>query len=138
MEELRCLAGQPLSLSVHSLAPARISPAAQARFVRQHRSRRPILSYDSQTSLGKYRLYPLRKDPRTGKRRNLGTFPTRAAAEKHEREMEFFKRRARKVLPNMRLTLSGGDRLKGSGVLCAARTNYRSVTLRPASESPAA
>ncbi len=42
---------------------------------------------------GRYRLYSLRKDPKTGRRRNLGTFPTRAAAEKHEREVEFFKRR---------------------------------------------
>jgi len=42
---------------------------------------------------GKFRLYSLRKDQNTGKRRNLGTFPTRAAAEKHEREVEFFKRR---------------------------------------------
>jgi len=41
---------------------------------------------------GGYRLYSLKKDPRTGKRRNLGTFPTKAAAEKHEREIEFFKR----------------------------------------------
>jgi hypothetical protein len=30
--------------------------------------------------------------PRTGKRRNLGTFGSRAAAEKHEREVQFFKR----------------------------------------------
>lgn len=44
---------------------------------------------------GKYRLYSMRKDPRTGKQRNLGTFPTRAAAEKHEREVEFFKRRSK-------------------------------------------
>jgi len=44
---------------------------------------------------GKYRLYSLRKNPKTGKRRNLGTFSTRAAAEKHEREVEFFKRRTR-------------------------------------------
>jgi hypothetical protein len=44
---------------------------------------------------GKYRLYSLHKDPKTGKRRNLGTFPTRAAAEKHEREVEFFKRPGR-------------------------------------------
>jgi len=44
---------------------------------------------------GKYRLYSLQKDPKTGKRRNLGTFPTRAAAEKHEREVGFFKRRGR-------------------------------------------
>jgi hypothetical protein len=42
---------------------------------------------------GKYRLYSKKKDPRTGKRRNLGTFGTRAAAEKHERAVQFFKRR---------------------------------------------
>ena len=32
-------------------------------------------------------------DPKTGKRRNLGTFRSRAAAEKHEREIQYFKRR---------------------------------------------
>ena len=42
---------------------------------------------------GKYRLYSLKKNTRTGRRRNLGTFPTKAAAMKHEREVEFFKRR---------------------------------------------
>jgi len=42
---------------------------------------------------GRYRLYSRRKDPRTGKRRNLGTFNTRSAAVKHEREIQFFKRR---------------------------------------------
>ncbi len=41
---------------------------------------------------GKYRLYSREKDPRTGKRRNLGTFPTRVAAEKHERAVQYFKR----------------------------------------------
>jgi hypothetical protein len=41
---------------------------------------------------GKYRLYSRSKNPRTGKRRNLGTFDTRAAAEKHEREVQYFKR----------------------------------------------
>jgi hypothetical protein len=41
---------------------------------------------------GKYRLYSRRKDPKTGKRRNLGTFSTRAAAERHERAVQFFKR----------------------------------------------
>ena len=41
---------------------------------------------------GRYRLYSLKKDPRTGKRRNLGTFSTRAAALKHERAVQFFKR----------------------------------------------
>lgn len=42
---------------------------------------------------GGYRLYSRKKNPKTGKRRNLGTFKTRAAAEKHEREVQFFKRR---------------------------------------------
>jgi len=41
---------------------------------------------------GEYRLYSRKKNPRTGKRRNLGTFPTREAAEKHERAVQFFKR----------------------------------------------
>lgn len=42
---------------------------------------------------GKYRLCSLKKNPATGKRRNLGTFDTRAEAAKHEREVQFFKRR---------------------------------------------
>lgn len=42
---------------------------------------------------GKYRLYSRKKDPRTGKRRNLGTFSSLAAAKKHERAVQFFKRR---------------------------------------------
>jgi len=41
---------------------------------------------------GEYRLYSRKKNPRTGKRRNLGTFKSRAAAEKHERAVQFFKR----------------------------------------------
>jgi hypothetical protein len=41
---------------------------------------------------GKYRLYSRHPNPRTGKRRNLGTFNTRAAAEKHERAVQYFKR----------------------------------------------
>jgi len=42
---------------------------------------------------GRYRLYSVKRNPKTGRRRNLGTFATRAAAQKHEREVEFFKRR---------------------------------------------
>jgi hypothetical protein len=42
---------------------------------------------------GKYRLYSEKKDPKTGKRRNLGTFDTREAAKKHEQEVQFFKRK---------------------------------------------
>jgi len=42
---------------------------------------------------GEYRLYSMKKNPKTGKRRNLGTFKTREAAEQHERAVQFFKRR---------------------------------------------
>jgi hypothetical protein len=41
---------------------------------------------------GEYRLYSRKKDAKTGKRKNLGTFASRAAAEKHERAVQYFKR----------------------------------------------
>ena len=41
---------------------------------------------------GGYRLYSRKKDAQTGKRKNLGTFSSRAAAEKHERAVQYFKR----------------------------------------------
>jgi hypothetical protein len=41
---------------------------------------------------GKYRLYSRKKNPKTGKRRNLGTFKTKAAAKKRERAVQYFKR----------------------------------------------
>ena len=40
---------------------------------------------------GEYRLYSRKVDPKSGRRRNLGTFKTRGAAEKHERAVQFFK-----------------------------------------------
>jgi hypothetical protein len=43
-------------------------------------------------SSGEYRLYSRKVNPSTKRRRNLGTFKTRAAAEKHEREVQYFKR----------------------------------------------
>ena len=43
-------------------------------------------------STGGYRLYSRKKDPKTGRRRNLGTFDSREAAEKHERAVQYFKR----------------------------------------------
>jgi len=42
---------------------------------------------------GRYRLYSRSKNPKTGKRRNLGTFDTRAEAVQHERAVQFFKRK---------------------------------------------
>jgi hypothetical protein len=41
---------------------------------------------------GQYRLYSRKKDTKTGRRKNLGTFSTRDAAEQHEREVQYFKR----------------------------------------------
>lgn len=40
---------------------------------------------------GDYRLYSRKVNPKTGKRRNLGTFKSRAAAQKHERDVQYFK-----------------------------------------------
>ena len=42
---------------------------------------------------GRYRLYSRKKDPKTGRRRNLGTFDTREQALQHERAVQFFKRK---------------------------------------------
>ncbi|HEY5948032.1 MAG TPA: hypothetical protein VIV40_21195 [Kofleriaceae bacterium] len=44
-------------------------------------------------STGKYRLYSRKKNPKNGKRKNLGTFNSREQAEKHERAVQFFKRK---------------------------------------------
>ena len=41
---------------------------------------------------GLYRLYSRKIDPKSGRRKNLGTFRSRSAAEKHERAVQFFKR----------------------------------------------
>jgi hypothetical protein len=41
---------------------------------------------------GKYRLYSRKKNPKTNKRRNLGTFDSLEAPQKHEREVQYFKR----------------------------------------------
>ena len=43
-------------------------------------------------SSGEYRLYSRNVNPKTKRRRNLGTFKTRGAAEQHEREVQYFKR----------------------------------------------
>jgi len=42
---------------------------------------------------GGYRLYSRKKDPKTGKRKNLGTFTNLAAAKKHEKAVQFFKKK---------------------------------------------
>ena len=62
-----------------------------------HRKLAPQANYGGKAMIrklksGEYRLYSRKTDPKTGKRRNLGTFKTREAAEKHEREVQYFKR----------------------------------------------
>ena len=64
----------------------------RARVRRTCRTEGSLTSMIRKLPSGGYRLYSRKVDPRTGKRRNLGTFPTREAAEKHEREVQFFKR----------------------------------------------
>jgi hypothetical protein len=66
---------------------------AEQRFVA------PVLSIEQRSTVmirklssGQYRLYSRKVNPKTGKRRNLGTFKSRAAAEKHERDVQYFKR----------------------------------------------
>jgi hypothetical protein len=51
-----------------------------------------VTSMIRKLSNGQYRLYSRKLDPKTKRRRNLGTFKTRAAAEKHERAVQYFKR----------------------------------------------
>jgi hypothetical protein len=41
---------------------------------------------------GEYRLYSRKKNPETGKRRNLGTFSSMEKAKQHERDVQYFKK----------------------------------------------
>jgi hypothetical protein len=70
-------------------------PAAgrnQKRVVRFAKRNRGVSAMIRKLASGKYRLYSRKKNPKTGRRRNLGTFASRAAAEKHERAVQYFKR----------------------------------------------
>ena len=51
-----------------------------------------IVTMIRKLTTGKFRLYSRKLNPKTGRRRNLGTFASRAAAEKHERAVQYFKR----------------------------------------------
>jgi hypothetical protein len=70
----------------------------QAKRFLHHHAKRQVGAGDGEPpmirklSSGQYRLYSRKPNPRTGKRRNLGTFRTRSAAEKHERAVQYFKR----------------------------------------------
>jgi hypothetical protein len=63
----------------HSRARLSIEPEKEACMIRKLKS-------------GEFRLYSRKKNPKTGTRRNLGTFKSRKAAEAHERAVQYFKR----------------------------------------------
>ena len=65
--------------------------------MRRVRNRRPCAALYTvmirKLKSGEYRLFSVKRDPRTGRRRNLGTFKTLEAAKQHEREVQYFKHR---------------------------------------------
>jgi len=63
-----------------------------AQLLRTGARQQAVLSMIRKLQSGEYRLYSRKINPKTGKRRNLGTFKSRAAAEKHERAVQYFKR----------------------------------------------
>ena len=72
--------------------PGRLSSAVSPRASIQLAQKKQENSMIRKLSSGQYRLYSRKKDPKTGKRRNLGTFGTRKAAEAHERDVQYVKR----------------------------------------------
>lgn len=76
--------------------------AGKSRLISQKRNAKPCRTFRlciakitpmiRKLKSGEYRLYSRKKNPKTGKRRNLGTFASRKAAEKHERDVQYFKR----------------------------------------------
>lgn len=81
------LAGPRSAPLPYSLAAAKNSLGIRSDF--HHAGDSPMIR---KLKSGEYRIYSRKVNPKTKKRRNLGTFPTRAAAEKHEREIQYFKR----------------------------------------------
>jgi hypothetical protein len=67
-------------------------PDDDATFISNERARVGRTAMIRKLPSGKYRLYSRKKNPKTGRRRNLGTFDSRAAAERHERAVQYFKR----------------------------------------------
>jgi hypothetical protein len=71
---------------------SRLSSGASDRSRRNARYRAGRTTMIRKLASGGYRLYSRKVDPKTGRRRNLGSFKSRAAAEKHERAVQYFKR----------------------------------------------
>jgi hypothetical protein len=67
-------------------------PSRQTHSTKYNARRKEFKDMIRKLNSGGYRLYSRKKNPKTGKRRNLGTFQTLAAAKKHERDVQYFKR----------------------------------------------
>jgi len=80
-------------LEITLLKGTRLRPFFSSIFFANRVTRNEHLSFMiRKLQSGEYRLYSRKKDAKTGKRKNLGTFSSRAAAEKHERAVQYFKR----------------------------------------------
>lgn len=79
----RVVCGENACRHAHEIRDFRATLAAE------HEKAQPMIR---KLKSGEYRLYSRKVNPKTGRRRNLGTFKTRAAAEKHERAVQYFKR----------------------------------------------
>jgi hypothetical protein len=84
----RRLSGKPSNSAMY---PVELFPELIG-FVSRSESDRRVSAMIRKLKSGCYRLYSRKKNAKTGRRRNLGTFKTRAAAEKHERAVQYFKR----------------------------------------------
>jgi hypothetical protein len=84
--------GEGKTLSLHNIFLA-TSPFRRRKTTMNAREREDRNRVIRKLKSGKYRLYSRKKNPRTGKRRNLGTFDSLEAAKKHERAVQFFKRK---------------------------------------------
>jgi hypothetical protein len=83
------LDGDAAKRTAHEFSRVRDNPVVRAFWASVCPPKKPVIR---KLKSGKYRLYSRKVDPKTGRRRNLGTFGTRAAAEQHERAIQFFKR----------------------------------------------
>jgi hypothetical protein len=90
MDVRRSLTRLGSNAGVRKLAP--VGERAVAFSVENDVQARRGMSMIRKLQSGEYRLYSRKINPKTGKRRNLGTFKSRAAAEKHERDVQYFKR----------------------------------------------
>jgi hypothetical protein len=83
--------GQAAQLEIHELLRSLLLPSSPA-CLHAHVANQQEAAMIRKLASGEYRLYSRKLDPKTHKRRNLGTFKTREKAEKHEREVQYFKR----------------------------------------------